>query len=174
VGGKVLEKMLINRIMHHIYSNNLLNHNQFGFTPKKSAINVALAVKEYLEEGMRKGHIAILVSLDVKGAFDAAWWPSILKTLKKLNCPKYLYNLAISYFSGRTATLSTNSIQMEREVSKGCPQATCCGPGFWNIQYNSLLNLEFRKRTKAVAFADDLQMAVRAETVREAENFTNR
>jgi len=39
--------MLINRIMHHNYSNNLLNHNQFGFTPKKSAIDVALAVKEY-------------------------------------------------------------------------------------------------------------------------------
>jgi len=73
VGGKVLEKMLINRIMHRAYSNNFLNHNQFGFTPKKSAIDAALAVKEYLEEGMREGHVAILVSLDVKGAFDATW-----------------------------------------------------------------------------------------------------
>jgi hypothetical protein len=35
VGGKVLEKILINRTMHHVYSNNLLNHNQFGFTPEK-------------------------------------------------------------------------------------------------------------------------------------------
>jgi len=73
VGGKVLEKLLINRIMHHVYSNNLLNHNHFGFTPKKSAIDAALAVKECLEEGMIQGHIAIPVSLDVKGAFDAAW-----------------------------------------------------------------------------------------------------
>jgi hypothetical protein len=72
VGGKVLEKMLINRIMHHIYSNNLLNHNQFGFTPKKSAIDAALAVKEYLEEGMRERHIAIIFRLDFKCAFDAA------------------------------------------------------------------------------------------------------
>jgi len=53
-----------------------LNYNQFGFTPKKSAIDAALAVKEYLEEGISHGHIAILVTLDVKGAFDAAWWPS--------------------------------------------------------------------------------------------------
>jgi hypothetical protein len=57
--------MLINRIVHHVHSNNLLNHNQFGFTPKTSAIDAALAVKEYLEEGMREGHIAILVSFDV-------------------------------------------------------------------------------------------------------------
>jgi len=80
VGGKVLEKMLINRIMHHVYSNDLLNHNQFGFTLKRSAIDAALPVKEYLEEGMREGHIAVLFSLDVKGEFDAAWWPSFLKT----------------------------------------------------------------------------------------------
>jgi len=66
VGGKVLEKILINRIMHHIHSNDLLNHNQFGFTPKRSAIDVALAVKEYLEGEMSEGHIAIPVSLDVK------------------------------------------------------------------------------------------------------------
>jgi hypothetical protein len=73
VREKVLEKMLINRIMHHAYSNKFLNHNQFRFTPKKSAIDTALAVKEYLEEGMREGHIVILVSLNVKGAFDATW-----------------------------------------------------------------------------------------------------
>ena len=59
--------------MHRVYSDNLLNHNHFGFTPQKSAIDAALAVKECLEEGMIQGHIAIPVSLDVKGAFDAAW-----------------------------------------------------------------------------------------------------
>jgi hypothetical protein len=118
VGGKILEIMFINRIMHHAYSNNLLNHNQFGFIPKKSAIDAALAVKEYLEAQKREGHIAIIFSIDVKGAFDAAWWPSILKTLKELNCLKNVYNLAKSYFSERTATVSTNSRQEEREVSK--------------------------------------------------------
>jgi retron-type reverse transcriptase len=84
--------------LHHIYSN-LRNRNQFGFTPNRNATDAALEVKEYLEEGLREGNIAILVSLDVKGAFDAAWWPSILNTLKEFNCPKNLYNLAKSYFS---------------------------------------------------------------------------
>ena len=109
----------------------------------------------------------------MKGAFDAAWWPSILHTLKVFNCPKNLYNLARSYFSGRTATLHTNSIQIERDVNKGCPQESCCGPGFWNIKYNSLLNLNYGKRTKAIAFAGDLLIAVRAKNVQEAENFAN-
>jgi hypothetical protein len=62
---------------------------------------------------------------------------------------------------------------MQREVSKGCPQGSCCRPGFWNIQYNSLLNLKFTRRTKAIAFADDLILVIRGETVSEAENFSN-
>ena len=96
--------------------------------------DATLAVKDYIEEDFRQGHFTILISLDVKGAFDAAWWPSILHTLKVFNCPRNLYNLARSYFSNRTATLHTNSIQIERDVSKGSPQGSCCGPGFWNIQ----------------------------------------
>jgi hypothetical protein len=58
-------------------------------------------------------------------------------------------------------------------VSKGYPQGSCCGPGFGNIQYNLLLNLEYGKCTKAIAFADDLLIVVTAETVREAENYAN-
>jgi hypothetical protein len=62
---------------------------------------------------------------------------------------------------------------LERDISKGCPQGSCCGPGFWNIQYNSLLNLNFKGRTKAMAFADDLILAIRSESVRAAENYSN-
>jgi hypothetical protein len=36
-----------------------------------------------------------------------------------------------------------------------------------------LLNLKFTRRTKAVAFADDLILVIRGETVSEAENFSN-
>jgi len=69
--------------------------------------------------------------------------------------------------------MSTSTVQVEREVIKGYSQGSCCGPGFWNIQYNSLLNLNFRKQIKAVAFADDLLIAVKAESIRDAENITN-
>jgi len=46
-------------------------------------------------------------------------------------------------------------------------------PRLWNIKYNPLLIQHFGKRTKAIAFADDLLIAVRAENVQEAENFVN-
>jgi hypothetical protein len=90
-----------------------------------------------------------------------------------LQLPQILHNLARSYFRERTPAIHTNSTQIERDVNNGCPQGSCCRPGFWNIQYNSLLNLSYGKRTKAIAFADDLLIAVRAENVQEAEKFAN-
>jgi hypothetical protein len=47
IGGKVLEKLLIDRINHHLYSNSLLNKNQYGFLPQKSTVDAALAAKEF-------------------------------------------------------------------------------------------------------------------------------
>ena len=53
------------------------------------------------------------------------------------------------------------------------PQGSCCGPGFWNIQYNSLLNLNYMTRTKVVTFADGLLLAIRGESARAVENYVN-
>jgi hypothetical protein len=58
-------------------------------------------------------------------------------------------------------------------VSIGCPQGSCCGPGYWNIQYTSLLNLPFMEKTKVVAFADNLIIAIRADSTRAVEHYAN-
>jgi hypothetical protein len=93
--------------------------------------------------------------------------------LQDLKCPKHVYKLARNYLKERTATISTNNIQIEKKLSKGCPQGSCCGPTFWNIQLNVLLNQDYEKHTKMVAFADDVILAVKAEIIREAQNLTN-
>jgi len=114
-----------------------------------------------------------MTSLDVEGAFDAAWWPSILKGLKDSGCPRNLYYFSQGYFSKGTAVMSTNSFSIERSVTKGCPQRSCCRPGYWNLLYNSILKLEFTSHSKAIAFADDLIILTKGESIAEAENYMN-
>jgi len=69
-----------------------------------------MAVKEFVQEGFSRGEITVTVSLDVEGAFNAAWWPSVLKNLQESGCPRNLFNLTKNYFSQRKATLATNNI----------------------------------------------------------------
>jgi len=48
IGGKVLEKLLINRINHHMYKNELLTDSQYGFTPQKITIDAAMEAKKFM------------------------------------------------------------------------------------------------------------------------------
>jgi hypothetical protein len=75
VGGKVLEKVMINIINHHVYTNDYINKNQYGFNPQQNTTDAAMAVKDFVEDGFSSGEVATLVSLDVVGAFNSVWWP---------------------------------------------------------------------------------------------------
>ena len=169
----LMSEVLINRINNHVFTKEYINKNQYGFMPQRSMTDAALAVKKYVQEGFRSGEVTVLVSLDVEGAFNSAWWPSILKGLRDCGCPRNSQNLTKRYLSKRLAILQTNNTRIEAEITKGCPQGSCAGPGLWNIQYNSLLNMGYTNRTKTFAFADDLIFLTRGRTVREAENITN-
>ena len=114
-----------------------------------------------------------MTSLDVKGAFNAVWWPSVLKGLKDAECPRNLYYLSQGYFSQRTAVMTTNNFSLERRVTIGCPHGSCCGPGFWNLLYNSIFKLEFTRQTKVIPFADDLMILTKGESIVEAEKYMN-
>ena len=65
-----------------------MSENQYGFTTKKSTVDAALTIKEFMEAHLNKKHYIALVSLAVRGAFDAAWWPSILYISVVFDVPK--------------------------------------------------------------------------------------
>ena len=96
----------------------------------------------------------------------------ILQGLRDFNCPRNLY-ISKAFFSSRKAVINTQKFTIERNITKGSPQGSCSGPGFWNILYNSLLTFELNSRSRTVAFADDLVILTRGETVTETENFMN-
>ena len=90
-----------------------------------------------------------------------------------MQCPQNLYKLTQSYLSERECTLTTNSISVKRSISKGCPQGSCCGPGLWNIHYDSLLNLYFKLCTTLIAFADDVLGLIKGESTLDIQNKAN-
>jgi len=141
--------------------------------PQKNTTDTVMEAKNFIEPRLENRGVVIMTSLDVKGAFDTASWQSILYGLKELNCPRNLYNLSKGYFSHRTAVMTMNNIRVEKRITKRCPQGSCCGPGFWNVLYNSLLDLQLTGHSKAIAFADDLMILTRGDSVAEAENYTN-
>ncbi|KAF6210595.1 hypothetical protein GE061_013701 [Apolygus lucorum] len=94
------------------------------------------------------------------GAFNGAWWPAILMQLREKRIPTNLYHLSAAYFSNRSSCLSLQSTFVTRSQTMGCPQGSCCGPGFWNILYDPILSLPYPENVQVTAFADDLLLLV--------------
>ena len=72
---------------------------------------------------------------------------------------------------GKEAFIAINSYNMRKNI-KGCVQGSC-RPILWNIQYDTVLKLKFTDHTRVVAFADDLILMIRADSISEAENIAN-
>jgi hypothetical protein len=132
-----------------------------------------MAAKQFIEPELERRRVVIMTSLGIKGAFDSEWWPAILKGLREADCPRNLHKLTQDYFKNRRAIMILNSKKIDKSITKGCPQGSCCGPGYWTILYNSLLNIKYTQNTKVIAFAYDLIIMTKAESVPEAENIMN-
>jgi hypothetical protein len=55
-----------------------------------------------------------MISLDIKGAFDHAEWPHILRQLEDAATPQYLVRCVASYFKDRTVKCEEWSMTLER------------------------------------------------------------
>lgn len=85
VTSKVLEKVI------SISNNRLLHQNQFAFRPQSRTDDTLFALTEQISIFLDHKRHLLVVSLDIKVAFDNVWWPAILRNLKQYNCPKYVY-----------------------------------------------------------------------------------
>ncbi|UYV82602.1 hypothetical protein LAZ67_22000090 [Cordylochernes scorpioides] len=158
--GKTLESMLSLRLSHHFESNGLLHPNQFGFRKGRSALDALALLKTKISESIRSHQCALLISLDIKSAFDHLWHPSFLTQLTAAACPPTLQALYHSFLSDRTVTLSYKKCSSSKLPSRGCPQGSRSGPHVWNIAFNPVLSLPYPPGVHIQAFADDLQIVV--------------
>lgn len=102
------------------------------------------------------GRNGAIISLDISGAFDHASWSVILANLIGHRVPDNLVQIMKDYFKSRTAALELSSSRVTKTMTGGCPQGSACGPGLWNILFDSVLKLKLPYGCQLIAFADDL------------------
>lgn len=160
--GKILDRLLTDRIVWHLEKNNFFHPNQFGFCKGKNTIQAIQNALNFIKDSKpKKQHIAI-ISIDYKGTFNHAWRQTALYELKQQNCPRNIYRLLYNYFENRKTGVYANSCQVTINNNGGCPQGSCSGPALWNIIYNGLLNINVGPNQNCLlqGFADDTLLLV--------------
>lgn len=157
--GKLLERLLLQRLEEHMdaHGGRRRAANQFGFkkgVSTESAIGRVLDIAARAATTPRKKSLCVLVTLDVRNAFNSLRWPVIDSALRAMNTPEYLVEMLRSWLSNRV--LMTGEELDERPVTCGVPQGSVLGPALWNVAYNSLLTMDVPPGVQLVGFADDL------------------
>lgn len=169
--GKLFEGIINERLRQEIEEKHLLNDQQYGFRKGRSTIHairkITETVKKELEKrgDCRNRKICLLVTLDVKNAFNTANWRKIIKAMEDKNISRYLISIIQSYLHERMITKEA----FPKQMSAGVPQGSKVGPTLWNIMYDSVLNLDLPEEVRLVGYADDLAVLVLARTERELE-----
>ena len=173
VFGKVMEKLFVKRLSYHAQVTEAWSPRQFGFREQTSTTDALITAINAVKESKSLKRQVLGVSLDIKAAFDNAWWPALFNQLRKTNCPKNLFGLIQSYFHARKVELKYGEAHASKEMSRGCIQGSVCGPIFWNLILDELLTTPLPTGCHIQAFADDVLLIVNAENVTNLETTTN-
>lgn len=169
--GKIVEKLMVNRIMWHTLPT--LNPKQYGFIPQRGTEDALYDLMEHVRSGVNNKKIVVMVSLDIEGAFDNAWWPALKLQLIKRKCPKNIYAMVDSYLRDRKIMVNYAGATSERHTTKGCVQGSIGGPTFWNIILDSLLQTLTDQGVYCQAFADDVVLVFTGQEVSVLEESAN-
>nr|XP_041632103.1 uncharacterized protein LOC121502489 [Drosophila kikkawai] len=100
-----------------------LSPEQYGFTKGKSTLDAIAKVVKLAQDAIAgtrwKGgskSYCLVVTLDIRNAFNPADWSRTLESLRNFNIPGYLLNVAHSYFSHRVLMMDTSMGPKEHNV----------------------------------------------------------
>lgn len=176
--GKVLEKLLQPRLLSAVRAAGDLSDRQYGFRRGRSTIDaiqeVVEAVKLAEEGNHHSRRMVLLVTLDVKNAFNSARWSDILEALETtFRIPDYLLRMMRDYLRDRSLVYETLGGLRTRTVTAGAAQGSILGPNLWNIAYDGLLRLDIPDETRLVGYADDVAALITARTAELAQHKLN-
>ncbi|KAL4119135.1 hypothetical protein QTP88_011986 [Uroleucon formosanum] len=150
--AKILERLLLKRILPSLTTNSVLPDYQFGFRSAHSTIHQAHRVVDSISFALEKKSYCTCTFLDISQAFDRVWHDGLLFKLKKFLHPVY-FLIIKSYLSDRYfSTRIGDTLSSIARISAGVPQGGILSPVLYNI-YAS--DQPITPHTQVADYADD-------------------
>jgi hypothetical protein len=163
--SKILEKIVSEKLIYHLTSNDLLYTHQYGFIPSRSAEHNLLHIVNYVSAALNEGNLCVGVFLDLKKAFDVCDHSILLKKLSKMGINGVALNWFKNYLSGRCQRVEIDgNLSDEQQLDISVIQGSILGP----LLFLCYINDFFTATTLfSVLFADDTTCLAKGKKLNE-------
>ena len=156
--GKVMEKIVANRLIHILERRGILTDNQAGFRPGRCTTDQVLKLVQEASDNMHenpRGRTTIATFFDYSKAYDSVWRDGLLYKMVKNNIPYRFIRYVRHFLSGRKTVVNINNTNSKVFVLKdGLPQGSSISPILFLLFINDI-DVDLDLETAASLFADD-------------------
>jgi len=138
--GKILERIIKNRLEYHFEKKKLFCPSQFGFRPGRNTEQVVLKLSNQIAQSVAGSNFCIVVYIDLKGAFDCVWRNGLLFKMSSVGIEGTMLSWMKNYLSGRTQSVVIHGSVSDCAPSEvGVPQGAVLSPILFNIMMQDTL-----------------------------------
>ena len=171
--SKILEKVILHKLLSHLQENNLSNPFQSAYRAGCSTETVLLRIVNDILSALDNDNISVLLLLDLPAAFDTLDHQILLS---RLNSVFGIQSTALqwfhSYLSDRYQSTSiNNSSSSPSQLMYGVPQGSVLGPILFVLYTTPLSDIIANHSVNHQLFADDTQLQ-KSAPLNEVTNLT--
>ena len=155
--SKLAERVVASQIQCHMIKNNLFPRLQSAYRSHHSTETALLKVTDDLLTNMDKGHVSLLLLLDLSAAFDTVYHGILLQSLQtKLGVCGTALSWFKSYLEGRSRRICIKkTLSQPFDLKWGVPQGSCLRPLLFTIYTQNLFPILESHLPTSYTYADD-------------------
>ena len=158
--GKLMERLVANRLKHIAESAGLWSENQAGFRAQRCTEDQILKLSQSIFDGFqcRKPKRTVLALLDFSKAYDTVWQADLLASMLKKGVPARFVQWVKAFLTNRQAKVRLGgAFSKNRLFREGVPQGSVLAPLLFLFVIDSL-NDRLPVGLSVSLFADDVAL----------------
>ena len=152
IAGKILMRLILNRLSKHIDKIGLIPESQCGFVKGKSTADSSFSLQQLQEKCRLQNQDLYLLFIDLTKAFDTVHREGLWRILEKAGCPKHFVQIISSFHDGMKASVREGSDTSQPfGVTSGTKQGCIIAPILFSIFFSMMLHVAFKDATDGVS-----------------------
>uniref|UniRef100_A0A1B6LG11 Reverse transcriptase domain-containing protein n=1 Tax=Graphocephala atropunctata TaxID=36148 RepID=A0A1B6LG11_9HEMI len=166
--SKIIEKILLNQLITHLSTHDILTAQQHGFFRGRSTTTALVQLTEFIIDQLEEGTTVTAMLLDFSKAFDSLNHTLLLQKVSYMGIRGISQNWLASYLKDRqqlvevnysTKNTSLKARSSLRHINTGVPQGSILGPVLFILLTNDLPSY-LCNWAQAMLYADDTALLV--------------